>query len=252
MNVRTVQDQRPIGFFVHHQGRGHAKRCEALIGEMEGRPVTIFTADRSLFVIDRPHVTFVDLPNMIGAAPATDALHRQPAPEGLHCVPLGVQETTETMGRIAEWARTERPALLVVDVSAEIAILARIMSVPCVSIRMHGDRVDPTHDLAHDSSVGLLAPFHPSLELEDWPDALRAKTFYTGGLCTTLQPVPDRQAARAIGAPELAAYLRGETTLSAATEAATIATRQFAKRQRTWFRARMTGWQRVSLPQAMP
>jgi tRNA dimethylallyltransferase len=57
-----------------------------------------------------------------------------------------------------------------------------------------------------------------------------------------------RQSAKAIGAPELAAYLRGEHSLEAATEAATIATRQFAKRQRTWFRARMTGWQRIALP----
>ncbi|PVA11664.1 tRNA (adenosine(37)-N6)-dimethylallyltransferase MiaA [Pelagivirga sediminicola] len=54
--------------------------------------------------------------------------------------------------------------------------------------------------------------------------------------------------AKAIGAPELAAHLRGEMPLSRAQEAATIATRQFAKRQRTWFRARMGGWQRMIVP----
>jgi len=53
---------------------------------------------------------------------------------------------------------------------------------------------------------------------------------------------PDHLSAKAIGAPELIAHLRGEMTLDAATEAATIATRQFAKRQRTWFRARMRQW----------
>lgn len=58
---------------------------------------------------------------------------------------------------------------------------------------------------------------------------------------------PDRQAAKVIGAPELAAYVRGETPLAAATEAAGIATRQFAKRQRTWFRARMGEWRRIAL-----
>ncbi len=55
--------------------------------------------------------------------------------------------------------------------------------------------------------------------------------------------------ARAIGAPELAAHLRGQITLTAAEEAAIIATRQFAKRQRTWFRARMGAWQRILLPE---
>lgn len=55
-------------------------------------------------------------------------------------------------------------------------------------------------------------------------------------------------ARKAIGAPELIAHLRGEMTLEAAREAAVIASRQYAKRQRTWFRARMGGWTSVRLP----
>jgi tRNA dimethylallyltransferase len=51
--------------------------------------------------------------------------------------------------------------------------------------------------------------------------------------------------AKAIGAPELIAHLQGHISLSEATEAATLATRQYAKRQRTWFRARMAGWNRL-------
>ncbi len=54
--------------------------------------------------------------------------------------------------------------------------------------------------------------------------------------------------AKAIGAPELVAHLRGEMTLSAAREAAQAATRQYAKRQRTWFRSRMKGWRQIALP----
>lgn len=53
---------------------------------------------------------------------------------------------------------------------------------------------------------------------------------------------PKALSSKAIGAPELMAYLNGEMTLEQAREAATIATRQFSKRQRTWFRARMGGW----------
>ncbi len=59
---------------------------------------------------------------------------------------------------------------------------------------------------------------------------------------------PEFLSCKAIGAPELIAYLRGETTLDEAKERATIATRQFAKRQRTWFRARMKDWRQVALP----
>jgi len=52
--------------------------------------------------------------------------------------------------------------------------------------------------------------------------------------------------AKAIGAAELIAHLRGETSLSAARDSAIAATRQYAKRQRSWFRARMRDWQRIS------
>lgn len=56
---------------------------------------------------------------------------------------------------------------------------------------------------------------------------------------------PALNAAQAIGAPELVAHLRGEIDLDTARERAVIATRRYAKRQRTWFRARMKHWQRI-------
>ena len=54
---------------------------------------------------------------------------------------------------------------------------------------------------------------------------------------------PARPSAKAIGAPALIAHVRGETSLEDAREAAIVATRRFAKRQRSWFRNRMSGWQ---------
>ena len=53
---------------------------------------------------------------------------------------------------------------------------------------------------------------------------------------------PTLPAHRAIGVPDLMAHLRGDVSLEAAKEAAVIATRQFAKRQRTWMRKRMADW----------
>ncbi|MCB1395275.1 MAG: tRNA (adenosine(37)-N6)-dimethylallyltransferase MiaA [Rhodobacter sp.] len=53
---------------------------------------------------------------------------------------------------------------------------------------------------------------------------------------------------RAIGAPELIAHLQGQISLDEARETATLATRQYAKRQRSWFRSRMKAWQPVALP----
>ncbi len=49
---------------------------------------------------------------------------------------------------------------------------------------------------------------------------------------------PALPAMRAHGVPELAAHLRGETTLTTATQRAILATGQYTKRQATWFRHR--------------
>lgn len=57
---------------------------------------------------------------------------------------------------------------------------------------------------------------------------------------------PSLLSMKAIGAPELIAHLQGKLTLDQARQAATIATRQFAKRQRTWFRSKMADWHKYA------
>lgn len=47
---------------------------------------------------------------------------------------------------------------------------------------------------------------------------------------------------KALGVPQLAAYLAGELDLEAAIHLAQTATRQYAKRQLTWFRNQCVGW----------
>ena len=86
-----------------------------------------------------------------------------------------------------------------------------------------------------------------------WLDARIARRFSVmldeGALDEARAALPhwqaDRPWARAIGAPELVAHLRGESTLNAARNAAILASRQYAKRQRTWFRTRMAEWTTV-------
>ena len=105
-------------------------------------------------------------------------------------------------GHIAETLQNVDPALFVVDVSAEITLLARIMSVPAITIRMHGDRSDPGHLAGYEAAVGMLAPFDERIEQDDYPDWAKSRTFYSGGLCTTKDPVISQSEARAkLGLP---------------------------------------------------
>lgn len=59
---------------------------------------------------------------------------------------------------------------------------------------------------------------------------------------------PALPSSRAIGGPELIAHLQGQSTLDEAISDATLASRQYAKRQRTWFRSNMKAWRHVFLP----
>ncbi len=56
---------------------------------------------------------------------------------------------------------------------------------------------------------------------------------------------PERPSSRALGAAELIAHLNGQMTLDEALEKANFATRQYAKRQRTWFRSRLSDWAEI-------
>ncbi|MDP3800959.1 tRNA (adenosine(37)-N6)-dimethylallyltransferase MiaA [Brevundimonas sp.] len=57
---------------------------------------------------------------------------------------------------------------------------------------------------------------------------------------------PTLPAMKAVGVREFAAHLTGETTLATAVEATRQATRNYAKRQLTWFRNQTADWGRAS------
>ena len=123
-------------------------------------------------------------------------------------------EVLRTTGRgLADWQR-DTPAPLL----ARAACAAFVFR---PGVEWLNDRIDRRFDLMMDQ--GALA--EAEAEMPTWQ--------------------PSRPSARAIGAPELIAHLRGEMDLGAAVAAAKLASRQYAKRQRTWFRSRMGDWQAV-------
>jgi tRNA dimethylallyltransferase len=58
---------------------------------------------------------------------------------------------------------------------------------------------------------------------------------------------PDLPAMKAVGVRDFAAHLKGKVTLEAAMDAVRQATRNYAKRQLTWFRNQTPDWPRVTL-----
>jgi len=188
---------KPIGYFVHHQGRGHAERCAALVNALPAqRPVTVFCARPEILPAMRHGVDVVKIPSLFEPTGQEAAgLDHIAHPDTVHCAPLGWPGIRTAMSQIAEWLGRVDPALLISDVSAEVAQLARLCSVPHVSIVQHGHRDDPGHRAGWVGAAGMLAPFDRVLAQTDWPDALLDKTCFAGGLGVSADPI-ERDAAR--------------------------------------------------------
>ncbi|APE25844.1 MULTISPECIES: glycosyltransferase [Streptomyces] len=177
-----------IGYYVHHQGRGHLHRAGCIAAHSPMR-VTVLSS------LPRPAAWQGDW--VVLPPDATDAPTDPTARGRLHWVPLHHPGHRERMAVIAEWIRGADPALFVSDVSVEAATLARLMGTPVVVAAMRGDRQDEAHRLAYALADALLAPWPSSLPEPDWPAHWRAKTVHTGSISRydgRPRPRPDTEA----------------------------------------------------------
>jgi UDP-N-acetylglucosamine--N-acetylmuramyl-(pentapeptide) pyrophosphoryl-undecaprenol N-acetylglucosamine transferase len=177
-----------IGYYVHHRGRGHLQRMQAIAAHLS-QPLTVLS---SLPDPSRPGPALPN-PALPGASgdrkwirlPADDAgtVFTEPTANGtMHWVPRHHQGLRTRMALIAEWIAAARPALVVVDVSVEVATLCRLMGVPTVVVAMPGDRTDRPHRIAYDSAYALLAPWTAEFASPGWPQAWHEKTFHAGAI----------------------------------------------------------------------
>ncbi|WP_293985140.1 hypothetical protein [Sphingobium sp.] len=90
--------------------------------------------------------------------------HEVSRPLSLHYAPLRHPGIRLRTAAISRWFEEADPSLMVVDVSTEVAMLARLASVPVAYVRLAGLRVDQPHLEAFRSALTLIAPFHESLE----------------------------------------------------------------------------------------
>jgi hypothetical protein len=151
-----------IGYYVHHQGRGHSSRAVAIAARL-GRDVTGLSSSPrpdgwpgDWIVLPRDDGPAADLEGGGAASDAPDA------GGALHWAPLRHEGFRQRSAAISEWIERTRPAAMVVDVSVEVALLARLHGVPVVSVVLPGERSDGPHRLGFGVSSALVAAWPPA------------------------------------------------------------------------------------------
>lgn len=167
---------RPIGYYVHHHGDGHRQRAIA-IGKALG-DVTLMGTDLAGKAGNLPCLNLPD----DRLDPGFSGIDHVERPSSLHYAPLDNEGIRQRTAMITAWIAKARPRLMVIDVSAEVAMLARLASVPTVYVRLNGRRLDAPHLDAFRGAAALLAPYHEALDDDDIPAWVREKTFYAPGI----------------------------------------------------------------------
>jgi hypothetical protein len=166
-----------IGYYIHHQGDGHATRAQAIarhlgheqVTGLSSRPRPIGWEGRWLRLASDDDPPVADLADRTAGG-------------ALHWAPSRHPGLRMRMAQIAAWVAAHKPRLVVVDVSVEVAVLVRTMGVPTVVMAMPGDREDAPHQLAYRLADAIIAPWPV------WADVLkggapwRAKTHHVGAI----------------------------------------------------------------------
>lgn len=183
----------PIGYYVHHHGEGHRQRALQIARAAPGRFVLLGSG----LAGTAEDVDLIDLPDdrMAGAAVFDGRDEAADRPDALHYAPFNHDGIRRRVATIAAWIAEARPTLMVVDVSVEVAMLARLASVPTVCVRLNGERSDAPHLEAFRGATALLCPYAEALDDPGTPDWVRRKTLYAPGLtppAVSDDPVPGR------------------------------------------------------------
>ncbi|SDO77283.1 Glycosyltransferase family 28 C-terminal domain-containing protein [Pedococcus dokdonensis] len=213
-----------IGYYAHHHGAGHLTRLQAIAGAMNEDVWGLSsTPAPAAWTGGWTQLARDDDPD-----PAALSADGDPTAHGvLHWAPRGHLGLARRSAQLANWVVEEHPRALVVDVSVEVAVLARLCGVPTVVVALPGARLDRTHQLAYDSAEALLAPWPRGTHDRDWPSAWTAKTWFVGGISRFdhLSPSPPVVPPSTHGRTVLVLWgAGGRTTTAADVDAARAAT----------------------------
>ena len=174
-----------IGYYAHHHGSGHCRQADklaALLPNDSRDQLTVFTSleinTYRFDAIEEQHVVRLHAED----ERTDDVLSGRPGeywkPACLHYSPVGNIDIQKRSHQIIEAIYQRHIDLMIVDVSAEVAMLCRAASVPYLYVRLPGIRDDTAHLSAFAGALALLAPYPQALESAHTPQWVCDKTLY--------------------------------------------------------------------------
>ncbi|CAM3969624.1 Predicted glycosyl transferase [Pedobacter westerhofensis] len=176
----TTTSYPAICFYIHHHGAGHITRAISIAAAIKDFPVCFLGSNLKPYAdLISSHIECIHLPMDV---PLDDEPELPPAELNfLHYAPLGLEGIRRRADILTGVFREKYPMILVVDVSVEVTLLARLCGIPTVVMLQHGRRNDEPHRNAYQSAQLLIAPFSPVMASGGIAEEFAAKTFYSGG-----------------------------------------------------------------------
>lgn len=166
-----------IGYYAHSHGSGHCNYAN-IFAKIFGKSLTVFT-DRGHAFDSGTEVVMLENEDPDGSEYDRDTF---PEPRALHYAPVNITKITRRNRVILENVLSRNISLMIIDVSVEIAMLARVSSIPYAYVRLMGDRDDIAHLNAFEGASFLLAYFPREMESSKTPLWIVDKTVYLGFL----------------------------------------------------------------------
>ena len=170
-----------LGYYIHLHGKGHAQRAKA-IAQNFSFPVTFigtgvsqhdWSGVKDYRTLELPPDKLEHVPDL--------PINQDCQTYSFHYAPYYSDSYRRRATIIADWVEKTKPTAVIVDVSAEISQYLRLLGVPVIAVRQHGDRSDYPHLAGYDAAYKLFAPYPEILEPNAVPSWIREKTLYAPG-----------------------------------------------------------------------
>ncbi|NOJ62207.1 MULTISPECIES: glycosyltransferase [unclassified Arthrobacter] len=172
-----------VAYYAHHHGSGHLRHAMNIARlQAVNLLVTGSTEPEGLSGIPQTKFAHLTADTWPDGAP-----YPVPGDQFLHYTPTNPAIRQRFAELQAAWQDFD-PQVVVIDVSAEAAVFARLSGYPVLYRRMPGDRWDPAHEAAYASATGLFAYYPRELEDPAYLERLGHRTTYLGMLAPTGEP----------------------------------------------------------------